>query len=209
MEKGVKAFEHQEWVSQRKVPHTIDVVDADPSWPATFEELAAGIRAALAGGGSGSGGGGGGGEDTVVVGVHHVGSTSVPGLASKPVIDVDLVVADPADEASFVPALEAAGYHFLFRQPPWYEHRMLARYEPVFVNLHVYGPGALELESLRHRRLRDWLRRCPEDRDLYARAKREASRRARANGEGVGPYTEYKGDAIREIMERAEADAAK
>ncbi|KAJ3487139.1 hypothetical protein NLG97_g6473 [Lecanicillium saksenae] len=45
MEKGIKAFEHQEWVSQRKVPHTIDVVDPDPSWPATYERLAAGIPA--------------------------------------------------------------------------------------------------------------------------------------------------------------------
>ncbi|KAJ6787676.1 hypothetical protein PWT90_08374 [Aphanocladium album] len=195
MEKGIKAFEHQEWVSQRKVPHTIDVVDPDPTWPATFERLAAGIRAAL--------------PADSVVGLHHVGSTSVPGLAAKPVIDVDLLVADPADESTFVPQLEAAGYHFLFREPPWYEHRMFALYEPIFVNLHVYGPGELELESLRHRMLRDWLRKCPEDRDLYGQAKREASRKAKVNNEGVGPYTEYKGDVISQVLERAKADAAK
>ncbi|KAK8144038.1 hypothetical protein G3M48_006402 [Beauveria asiatica] len=194
MEKGIKAFEYVEWVSKRKVPHTIDIVDADPSWPATFAQLAAGLGAAL--------------PADVVHAIHHVGSTSVPGLAAKSVIDIDLLVADPADEASYVPGLEAAGYHFLFREPPWYEHRLLALYEPVAVNLHVYGPGELDLESARHRLLRDWLRRCPADRDLYARAKREASRRAKAKGEGVGEYTEYKGAAIREILQRAAADAA-
>ncbi len=198
MEKGIKAFEHLERVAERKVPHTIDIVDPDPSWPSVFASLAAAIRAAL--------------PPSTVVGIHHVGSTSVPGLAAKPVIDVDLIVADPADEAAYVPALEAAsggGYHLLFREPPWYEHRMLALYAPVFVNLHVYGPGALELESKRHRLLRDWLRKSAEDRERYGAVKREASRRAKANGEGVGPYTEYKGDVIGEIMERAKADAAR
>ncbi|KAJ3475078.1 hypothetical protein NLG97_g9584 [Lecanicillium saksenae] len=86
---------------------------------------------------------------------------------------------------------------------------MFALYEPIFVNLHVYGPGELELESKRHRMLRDWLRKCPEDRDLYGQVKREASRKAKANNEGVGPYTEYKGDVISQIMERAKVDAAK
>ncbi|KAM3509001.1 hypothetical protein MY11210_006496 [Beauveria gryllotalpidicola] len=194
MDKGIKAFEHVEWVSQRKVPHTIDIVDPDPSWPAIFAQLPGGLSAALLA--------------DIILGIHHVGSTSVPGLAAKPFIDVDLLVADPSDEASFVPALEAAGYQFLFCEPPWYEHRMFARYEPVLVNLHVYGGGALELESARHRVLRDWLRRCPADRDLYGRVKREASRRAKANGEGVGPYTEYKGGIIREILERATAHPA-
>ncbi|KGQ03680.1 hypothetical protein BBAD15_g11068 [Beauveria bassiana D1-5] len=145
---------------------------------------------------------------TVIHAVHHVGSTCVPGLAAKPVIDIDLIVADPADEASYVPALEAAGYHFLFREPPWYEHRLFALYAPVFVNLHIYGPGELDLESARHRLLCDWLRKCPADRDLYARVKRESSEKVKAKGEGVGEYTEYKGATIREILARAAADAA-
>ncbi|OAA55408.1 GrpB domain protein [Cordyceps fumosorosea ARSEF 2679] len=194
MEKGIKAFEHQEWVSQRKVPHTIDVVDPDPSWPSTFSSLSSSLRATL--------------PPSSIIAIHHVGSTAVPGLAAKPVLDVDLILARPADESTYVPFLEAAGWHFLFRQPPWYEHRLFAQYHPVFVNLHVYGPGELELESRRHRALRDWLRKTPADRELYARAKREASARAKVNDEGVGEYTEYKGDAIREIMARAEADAA-
>ncbi|EGX93748.1 GrpB domain protein [Cordyceps militaris CM01] len=195
MENGIQAFEHQEWVSQRRVPHTITIVDADPSWPCTFAQLASSIRAAL--------------PAPTIIGLHHVGSTAVPQLAAKPVIDIDLLVADPGNEASYVPALEAAGYHLLFRQPPWYEHRLLALYAPVLVNLHVYGPGALGRESRRHRALRDWLRACPGDRALYERVKREASRRAAEKGEGVAAYTEYKGDVIREIMERATADAAR
>ncbi|KAM3499431.1 hypothetical protein MY10362_007311 [Beauveria mimosiformis] len=67
MEKGIKAFEHVEWVSKRKVPHTIDIVDPDPSWPATFAQLAAGLGGAL--------------PPDVIHAIHHVGSTSVPGLA--------------------------------------------------------------------------------------------------------------------------------
>lgn len=194
MENGVKAFDHQDWISQRKVPHTIDVVDPDPSWPSLFESLAATIRGAL--------------DPSTILAIHHTGSTSVPGLASKPVIDIDLILADPADETTYAPQLQAAGFHFLFRQPPWYQHRMFALYDP-FVNLHVYGPGDLELESKRHRVLRDWLRKCPEDRDLYGNTKREASKRAKENGEGIGPYTAYKESVILEIMERAKADAAK
>ena len=56
--------------------------------------------------------------------VKHVGSTSVPGLAAKPVIDIVLTVPDSSDEAAFVPALEAAGYVLRIREPAWFEHRL-------------------------------------------------------------------------------------
>ena len=56
--------------------------------------------------------------------IEHVGSTSVPGLCAKPIIDILLVVKNSADEPSYVPALEAAGYRLQIREPEWFEHRM-------------------------------------------------------------------------------------
>ena len=63
---------------------------------------------------------------SVALAVEHVGSTSVPGLAAKPVIDVDLVVADSADEDAWLPPLEAAGFRLVIREPWWHEHRALS-----------------------------------------------------------------------------------
>ncbi len=80
--------------------------------------------------------------------VHHAGSTSVPGLAAKPVIDVILVVADPADEAAYAPALQGAGYTFTLREPEWHRHRLFKDRSPR-VNLHVFGPGALRADQAR------------------------------------------------------------
>ncbi len=81
----------------------------DPAWPCLFEREAQRIRGAL-------------GERALMV--EHVGSTSVPGLAAKPIIDILLVVADSADEASYVPDLEAVGYVLRIREPEWHQHRV-------------------------------------------------------------------------------------
>ncbi len=87
----------------------IHIADYDHEWPRLFEREAERIRAALG--------------DRVLL-LEHVGSTSVPGLAAKPKIDMLLVVADSADELAYVPALEAAGYVLQIREPDWYQHRM-------------------------------------------------------------------------------------
>ena len=70
--------------------------------------------------------------------IEHVGSTSVPGLPAKPIIDILLVVADSAKETEYVTALEGAGYKLRVREPGWYEHRMFKRPEND-VNLHVFS----------------------------------------------------------------------
>ena len=80
----------------------IVLVDYNDSWPTKYREHAARIAAALGG---------------RAVQVEHIGSTAVPGLAAKPTIDVLLVVADSADEAMYVPDLEAAGYELRIRNP--------------------------------------------------------------------------------------------
>jgi GrpB-like predicted nucleotidyltransferase (UPF0157 family) len=98
----------------------------------------------------------------------------VPGLAAKPIIDVVLVVADSSDEASYLPALEAAGYRLRIRTPAWEEHRMLKGADPA-VNLHVFSQGSPEVARML--RFRDRLRADPGERARYEAAKRELAAR--------------------------------
>jgi GrpB-like predicted nucleotidyltransferase (UPF0157 family) len=175
-------------ISVRKVPHTVEIVEPDPTWPEVFEVQKQRITAALG---------------AIAVNIQHVGSTSVPGLPAKPVIDIDLTVADIHDESAYVLALEKSGFQFLFREIPWDNHRFFADYEP-FVNLHVWGHDSAEL--VRHRLFRDRLRRNAADREAYGRIKREASRATKEAGDGVAEYNERKGEVIRGILKSAYED---
>jgi GrpB-like predicted nucleotidyltransferase (UPF0157 family) len=168
------------WVNGPPPPATMAIVAYDPDWPRRYQGLAAGIRAALG---------------DVALHLEHIGSTSVEGLAAKDVIDIDLTVADPRDEARYVPALERLGYVLTIREPSWHEHRCLRRTEPR-VNLHVFGPDCPE--AIRHRMFRDWLRTHPEDRARYEDAKRAAI----PGGGNVADYNARKQDVIREIYDR-------
>ncbi len=159
----------------------IELVDHDPAWPERFADEARRIAAAL-------------GERAL--GIEHVGSTSVPGLAAKPIIDILLVVADSADEESYVPPLEAAGYVLRIREPDWYEHRMF-KTPRADVQIHVFSEGCPEIERMVA--FRDRLRTSPEDRDLYGRTKRELARR---RWKYVQNYADAKGEVIREILAR-------
>jgi GrpB-like predicted nucleotidyltransferase (UPF0157 family) len=161
----------------------IELVDYDPEWPRLYEREAERIRAAL-------------GDRALLV--EHVGSTSVPGLAAKPLIDVLLVVADSADESAYVPVLETAGYVLRIREPDWYEHRMF-KGPDTDVNLHVFSQGCAE--SDRMLQFRDWLRVNVDDRRLYERTKRELAQRTWKH---VQNYADAKTAVVREIMARAE-----
>lgn len=167
----------------------IRIVEPDPAWPSWYDELAGRVRGALG--------------DRVLE-LDHVGSTSVPGLPAKPVIDLSLTVADPDDEDSYVPPLEAAGFRLRVREPWWYRHRMLRGEDPR-ANLHVWGPDCPEV--IRQRLFRDHLIRHEADRDLYARAKREAAEASTALGEQVQEYNARKQAVVREIYRRAFLDA--
>jgi GrpB-like predicted nucleotidyltransferase (UPF0157 family) len=136
-----------------------------------------------------------------VLELHLVGSTSVPGLPAKPVIDVDLVVADSAEEQAYIPALEAQGFVHVAREPWWHEHRLLKHSDPS-TNLHVFGPDCPEV--IRQRMFRDWLIEHPDDRELYAEAKRAAAREMNARpGGGTGmQYNHHKEPVVREIYDR-------
>jgi GrpB-like predicted nucleotidyltransferase (UPF0157 family) len=160
----------------------VQVVDYDPEWPRLFRREADRIRAAL-------------GER--VVRLEHVGSTSVPGLAAKAIIDILLVVPDSSDEPAYLPELEAAGYVLVIREPEWHQHRCF-KGPDTNVNLHVYSPGSPEIE--RYLLFRDRLRDHPEDRARYQRVKRELAER---DWTYVQEYADAKSEIVEEIIARA------
>jgi GrpB-like predicted nucleotidyltransferase (UPF0157 family) len=173
------------WVAGAAPAADIEVTGPDPDWPQYYDVLASRIQKVLG---------------WRVLQLDHVGSTSVQGLAAKPVIDIDLTVADPGREQDYVPALEAFGFQLVVREPWWYGHRMLRADEPR-CNLHVFGFDSPE--PVRHRIFRDWLRGNPDERDRYAAAKRQAASDANAGGEHVMQYNARKQQVIREIYHRA------
>lgn len=160
----------------------IQLSEYDPQWPRLFEREAQRVRAALGG---------------RVLRLEHVGSTSVPGLAAKPRIDMLLAVADSADEASYLPALEAAGYVLRIREPDWYEHRVFNGPD-TDVNLHVFPNDCEEVERMLL--FRDWLRSHAADRKLYERTKRRLARR---DWKYTQNYADAKTEVVEEILRHA------
>jgi GrpB-like predicted nucleotidyltransferase (UPF0157 family) len=167
-------------------PHTgpIRFVDYDPEWPALYTCEERRIRATLG--------------DRVLA-IEHTGSTSVPGLAAKPIIDITMLVADVLDEDAYARDLEAAGYDLTIREqePDWYDHRVF-KGPDTNINLHVFSKGCVELERMVG--FRDWLRTHEDDRRLYERTKRELLQR---QWKYVQLYADAKTDVVEEIMARA------
>ena len=167
-------------------PHNapITLAEYDPGWPALFAREAGRIRAALG--------------STAVL-LEHAGSTSVPGLAAKPIIDIVLAVPDSADEPAYVPALAAAGYVLSSREPDWFEHRMF-KGPDTDINLHVFTAGAAEIDKMLL--FRDWLRACEADREAYLAVKRELALRTWRH---VQHYADAKSVIVEQIVARAAA----
>jgi GrpB-like predicted nucleotidyltransferase (UPF0157 family) len=160
----------------------VQLVEYDPAWPARFEREASRIRAALG---------------DRARRLEHVGSTSVPGLPAKPIIDVLLVVSDSSDESTYLPALESAGYVLRIREPEWFEHRLFRGPESE-VNIHVFTEGADEVDRMLA--FRDWLRTHEDDRLSYERTKRELAAR---NWKYVQHYADAKSEVVEGILRRA------
>jgi GrpB-like predicted nucleotidyltransferase (UPF0157 family) len=160
------------------------IVDPDPAWALRFAAERDRIAAALG---------------ARAVRIEHIGSTAVPGLAAKPLVDILLVVDSADGEADYAPALAAIGYAARVREPG---HRMF-RGGAGDVNLHVYGTGASEIDD--YLLLRDWLRAHPRDRARYAALKRRLARREWAD---INLYADAKGPLIRELLDRARQAAA-
>ena len=165
-----------------RIDGPIILVDYDPAWPALYEREAERIRGAL-------------GDRARLL--EHAGSTSVPGLAAKPIIDMTLAVADTTAEGDYVPPLEAAGYVLRIREPDWYEHRLFKGTDPD-VNLHVFSTGCEEIGRML--RFRDRLRSSPDDRALYLARKRELATRT---WRYTQDYADAKTGVVAEILARA------
>jgi GrpB-like predicted nucleotidyltransferase (UPF0157 family) len=161
---------------------TIHLAPYDPHWPSEFARLADGIRRAL-------------GEKALIL--EHVGSTSVPGLSAKPVIDIVLAVADSADESSYVPPLEGEGFVLRIREPDWFEHRLF-KAPHTDGNLHVFSAGCEEIGHMLA--FRDWLRMHEEERSRYEKTKRALAARTWKH---VQDYADAKSGIVQEILARA------
>ncbi|MGO9600063.1 MAG: GrpB family protein [Isosphaeraceae bacterium] len=170
-------FSQGEWFSGK-----VEIVPYDPVWPFQFEQQAELIRKALG---------------AAAIAIDHAGSTAVPGLAAKPVLDILLTMKDSSQEDSYSSALEAEGFSLLIREPEWFEHRMFKHFSPA-TNLHVFSAGCPEIKRVK--RFRDWLRTNETDCILYETSKRRlAARRWRS----VQDYADAKTEVINEILERA------
>lgn len=157
----------------------IKIVEYDPSWPPQFEAHAATISEAL---------------HNITVRIEHIGSTSVPGLAAKPIIDILVAIEDSADESTFLPQLQAAGYVLRVREPDWNEHRMFRNPERD-VHIHIYSDGCPEIQ--RNLTFRDRLRTNSDDRIRYENAKREL---AAKDWPDMNEYAEAKTGVIESIL---------
>jgi GrpB-like predicted nucleotidyltransferase (UPF0157 family) len=163
-------------------PQAIVIADYDPAWPERFRREEAKIRRSL-------------GEAALAV--EHIGSTSVPRLAAKPIVDILLVVEDSGEEASYLPAMEEAGYVLRVREPNFEEHRMF-RTPGKDVHVHVFSVGSKEIERLLL--LRDRLRGNERDRELYASTKRKLASR---DWPSMQHYADAKSGVVEGILKRA------
>ena len=160
----------------------IVVVDYDPLWPETFQKHA-GIIAQTLG--------------LKALSIDHVGSTSVPGLAAKPIIDIVVVVENSGDEAAYLPALLAAGYVLRVREPDWHQHRML-RTPQLDVHVHIFSSGCVEVARMLAFRSR--LRSNAEDRLRYEALKRDL---AKKDWPDMNDYARAKTDVVEQIIASA------
>ena len=169
-------------LTQKQLSGQVVLVDYDPAWPRLFAREFERIKSVL-------------GRNAFAI--EHVGSTSVPGLAAKPIIDILIVVANSADESSYVLALEKTGYVFGIREPDWHEHRMF-KGPDTNINLHVFSQGDSEIERMLV--FRDWLREDSADRNLYLATKRDL---AQQSWKYVQNYADAKSKVVESIIARA------
>jgi GrpB-like predicted nucleotidyltransferase (UPF0157 family) len=166
----------------KQLAKPIEIREYDPEWPALYAREEARIRSILG---------------DRVVRIEHAGSTSVPELPAKPIIDIVVEVPDSADEEAYVPDLEQGGYRLSIREPKWFEHRLF-KGPDTSVNLHAFSAGCEEVRAML--RFRDHLRADDADRELYAQSKRELATREWTY---LQQYADAKAAVIREILARA------
>jgi GrpB-like predicted nucleotidyltransferase (UPF0157 family) len=160
----------------------IELREYDPDWPLLYRREEARIRSILG---------------DRVRRIEHVGSTSVPGLAAKPIIDIVLEVPDSGDEPAYASDLETQGYVLRIREPEWFEHRVF-KGPDTNVNLHVFTAGCAEVRRMLM--FRDRLRDNDAERELYEASKRDLAAR---EWKYVQQYADAKTGVVEEILARA------
>lgn len=168
----------------------IELAPPDPDWPRRYEEEAVRLRAII--------------PADLLIDLEHIGSTAVPGLVAKPIIDIQAMVTDlEAAKARLIEPLEAAGYAFWAENPDTDRLFFVKGLPPSAPrrthHLHIMeaGPGAL-----RHIAFRDYLRDHPGEAERYADLKQDLARRHRTDREA---YTAAKGAFIEDVLDRAAA----
>lgn len=160
-------------------PIRVALENYDDRWPEMYLDHRGRILEALA---------------AIDVDVHHIGSTAVPGLAAKPIVDIAIAVDDITAEGKYLEPLLAAGYDLRVREAG---HR-LVRTPERDVHVHIYGRGDPAIDD--YLLLRDHLRTDQDDRALYERTKREL---LRTSWDDMNAYADAKTDVILAIKARA------
>lgn len=160
----------------------------DPAWPSRFETEAARIRRALGG---------------QLVRIDHVGSTAVPGVGAKPIVDIQASVRVMTPRTAYVDPLRALGYRWAL--DPWSdEHEYFSRDDGGERSFQIHVCRAGSDWERRHLAFRDWLRAHPEDAAAYERLKRELAER---HPRDIFTYVDAKTAFIRDIEARAFVEA--
>ena len=160
----------------------IEIVDYQPDWPETYQAHARAIARTLG---------------DAAIRIEHIGSTSVPGLGAKPIIDILVVVLDSADEDACLPQMVRAGYELRVREPEFHEHRMF-RTADRGVHVHFYSRDSPEI--VRYLTFRDRLRSNADERRLYEDSKRRLATQSWAD---MNDYAAAKSEVIERIIAAA------
>lgn len=137
----------------------------------------------------------------LIVDIQHIGSTAVPGLAAKPVIDIMIGVRYISDGQSTIKPLENLGYVY-WRDNPNPERMFFVKGMPPYGEKRTHHIHVVEIddEFWQRRLFRDYLRMHPQEARQYEKLKRHLAARFHNDREA---YTQGKGDYIREVMEKA------
>ena len=166
----------------------VEIVDYDPRWPLLFDEEARRLRAVL--------------DPSLLVGLEHFGSTAIPGLSAKPIIDILIAVRSlAAAKASFVDALRKLDYVY-WADNPKKDRMFFVKGMPPFGSgrthhVHVTEPNG---EMWQRLAFRDYLRAHPQEAAEYARLKRQLASEHRTDREA---YTEAKSAYVEAVMRKA------
>jgi len=133
----------------------IQIVEYNEKWAVKFEKHSRIIKDSL---------------NDMALSIEHIGSTSVPKLAAKPIIDILLVVKDSGDESKYLKKMQTAGYQLRVREPDFHEHRMFRTVQKD-IHIHVLSEGSSEID--RYLVFRNRLRLNENDRKEYEATKRK------------------------------------